>query len=367
MTAQTALNAAHRALGARMVEFGGWDMPLNYGSQVEEHHAVRQDAGMFDVSHMTVVDLRGERVRDFLRQLLANDIDKLKLRGKALYSCMLNERGGVIDDLIVYYLADAFYRVVVNAATRDKDLAWISKKAKAYDVEVRDRAELAMIAVQGPQARARVQALVAEDARGVLEKLGKFRALPEVRGPGGMTLFVARTGYTGEDGYEIILSSTDAPALWQALLDAGVRPAGLGARDSLRLEAGMNLYGQDMDEDVTPWEAGLGWTVALDGERDFIGRAALEAQQREGVPREMIGVLLEGKGVLRHGQPVLSDAGAGEIVSGGFSPTLGRSIGFARVPAGAGEALRVDLRGRELPLRRVKLPFVRDGQPLTAA
>ena len=361
MTKQTILNATHRAAGAKMVDFGGWDMPLHYGSQLEEHHAVRRDAGMFDVSHMTVVDLHGARTREFLRHLLANGIDKLKAPGKALYSCMLNERGGVIDDLIVYFLGEDFFRVVVNAATRDKDLAWIRKQAHAFAVSVTERAELAMIAAQGPNARAKVLGLLHADDRGRIGKLGKFVA-GEARGPGDMPLFVARTGYTGEDGFEIIVPEIDAVALWNALAAAGVAPAGLGARDTLRLEAGMNLYGQDMDEDITPWEAGLAWTVSLDAGRDFIGRAALEKQKEDGVPRELVGLLLEDKGVLRHGQRIVADSGEGEILSGIFSPTLGKSIAFARVPAGERDNLRVDIRGRELPVRVVKYPFVRDGR-----
>jgi aminomethyltransferase len=361
MSKQTILNATHRAAGAKMVDFGGWDMPLNYGSQIEEHHAVRRDAGMFDVSHMTVVDLHGARCREFLRKLLANSVDKLKTRGKALYSCMLNERGGVIDDLIVYFLGEDFFRVVVNASTRDKDLAWIEKQAQPFGVEVTERPDLAMIAVQGPNARAKVLGLLNAEDRPRIEKLGKFVAA-EARGPGGMELFVARTGYTGEDGFEIMVPEAQAVGLWNALAAAGVTPAGLGARDTLRLEAGMNLYGQDMEEDITPWEAGLAWTVALDESRDFIGRAALEKQKAQGVPRELVGLVLEDKGVLRHGQRVLTDRGEGEILSGIFSPTLGKSVAFARVPAGARENLRVDIRGRELPLRVVKYPFVRDGK-----
>ena len=362
MTKQTILNATHRAAGAKMVDFGGWDMPLNYGSQIEEHHAVRRDAGMFDVSHMTVVDLHGARCREFLRHLLANDIDKLKKPGKALYSCMLNERGGVIDDLITYFLTEDFFRMVVNAATRDKDLAWIEKQAAAFGVKVTERPELAMIAVQGPNARTKVLALLDAGDRGRVEKLGRF-AVAEAHGPDGMPLFVARTGYTGEDGFEIIVPEQDAVTLWNALSTAGVHPAGLGARDTLRLEAGMNLYGQDMDEDTTPWEAGLAWTVSLDEGRDFIGRTALGKQKSDGVPRELIGVVMDDKGVLRHGQRVVTGKGDGEILSGIFSPTLGKAIAFARVPAGARDDLRADIRGRELPLRTVKYPFVRDGQP----
>ncbi|HEY4529664.1 MAG TPA: glycine cleavage system aminomethyltransferase GcvT [Luteimonas sp.] len=362
MTRKTILNDSHRALGAKMVDFGGWDMPINYGSQIEEHHAVRRDAGMFDVSHMTVVDLRGARVREFLRRLLANSIDKLKVQGKALYTCMLDGQGGVIDDLIVYNLGDDFQRLVVNAGTRDKDLAWINAQAEGFDIEVRERDDLAMIAVQGPQARARVVGLVHADDRAAIEKLGRF-ASRDVRSVDGAPLFIARTGYTGEDGFEVALPEEHAVAFWDALVAAGVKPAGLGARDTLRLEAGLPLYGQDMDESVTPYEAGLGWTVSLDEGRDFNGRAALEAQQARGDARQVIGLVMDEKGVLRHGQKVLAGSGEGEILSGTFAPTIGKSIALARIPAGEPGEVRVDIRGREVPVRVVAWPFVRDGQP----
>jgi aminomethyltransferase len=356
MSQATPLNATHRALGAKMVDFGGWDMPIHYGSQLEEHHAVRRDAGMFDVSHMTVVDLRGARTREFLRHLVANNVDKLKTPGKALYTCMLTPEGGVIDDLIVYFLADDFFRLVVNAATRDKDLAWISRQASAFEVSVTERPELAMVAVQGPNARAKVHGLLSDATRAKAEKLGKFAA---VEGDG---LFIARTGYTGEDGYEIVVPEGEVVALWNRLKDAGVAPAGLGARDTLRLEAGMNLYGQDMDESVSPYEAGLAWTIALDAGRDFIGRAALEQQKAAGVPRQTIGLVLDDKGVLRHGQRVVTANGDGEILSGTFSPSLAKGIALARVPAGAPGEVAVDIRGKLVPVRVVKYPFVRDGE-----
>ncbi|WP_242111462.1 glycine cleavage system aminomethyltransferase GcvT [Luteimonas aquatica] len=366
MSQKTVLNDAHRALGARMVDFGGWDMPLNYGSQIEEHHQVRRDAGMFDVSHMTVVDLRGERVREFLRQLVSNSVDKLKKPGKALYTCMLNAQGGVIDDLIVYYLDESWFRIVVNAATREKDLAWILAQAAPFGIEVRERPELAMIAVQGPNAREKALGLIAEADGERIGKLGKFAA-GEAKTREGIEVFVARTGYTGEDGFEIIVPEQQAVALWDALLAAGVKPAGLGARDTLRLEAGMNLYGQDMDESVSPYEAALAWTIALDEvepgtPRAFTGREALEKQKAGGVPRQMIGLVMDEKGVLRHGQKVLTAGGEGEILSGTFSPTLGKAIAFARVPAGETGEVRVDIRGKEVPVRVVKFPFVRDGQ-----
>ncbi|MFZ7095848.1 glycine cleavage system aminomethyltransferase GcvT [Luteimonas dalianensis] len=361
MLRRTVLNDTHRAQGAKMVDFGGWDMPLNYGSQIEEHHQVRRAAGMFDVSHMTVIDLSGPQARGFLRRLLANSIDKLKKPGKALYSCMLNEQGGVIDDLIVYLLGEDNYRIVSNAATRDKDMAWIEAQAKGFDVQVRERPELAIIAVQGPQARDAVIGLVADGDRERVTALGKFAAL-DVASAEGVPLFIARTGYTGEDGFEVVLPEDGAVAFWNALAEAGVKPAGLAARDTLRLEAGMNLYGQDMDEEVTPYVAALGWTVSLDEGRDFIGRQVLEQQKAAGVPQQLVGLVMDERGVLRHGQRVLTDAGEGQVLSGTFSPTIGKAIAFARVPAGEPGQVRVDLRGREVPLRLVRYPFVREGQ-----
>ena len=359
MTQQTVLNPTHRALGAKMVDFGGWDMPIHYGSQIDEHHQVRRDAGMFDVSHMTVVDLEGARVREFLRHLLANSVDKLQKPGKALYSCMLNPQGGVIDDLIVYFISETWFRMVVNASTRDKDLAWLGEQARGFDVQVNERPELGIVAVQGPNARAKVAGLLVEGERESVMKLGRFAAR-KGKAMSGAELFIARTGYTGEDGFEVIVPNEAITGFWNALLEAGVKPAGLGARDTLRLEAGMNLYGQDMDEAVSPFEAALDWTIALDEGRNFIGRAALEAQRAAGVPRRMVGLVMDEKGVLRHGQKVLTDAGEGEILSGTFSPTIGKAIAFARVPAAASDAVRVDIRGREVPVRVVKFPFVRD-------
>jgi aminomethyltransferase len=357
MSKRTILNDAHRRLGARMVDFGGWDMPLNYGSQLEEHHQVRRDAGMFDVSHMTVIDLRGDHVRAFLRFLLANNVDKLALPGKALYTCMLDTAAGVIDDLIVYYVEPSFFRTVVNAATRDKDIAWIETQAKPFGVSVVERRDLAIIAVQGPNARERVHGLLHASDQPRVAALARFAACDAG------ALFVSRTGYTGADGYEILVPEHSAEALWLKLLDAGVKPCGLGARDTLRLEAGLNLYGQDMDETTTPLEAGLAWTVALDPpERDFIGRKALEAQRSAGVPRQFVGLVMDEKGVLRHGQRVSTAAGPGEILSGGFSPTLGKSIAFARVPAGELGSATVDIRGREVAVSVVKPPFVRSGK-----
>ena len=366
MTDKTVLNDTHRALGAKMVDFGGWDMPIHYGSQIDEHHQVRRDAGMFDVSHMTVVDLAGARVREFLRRLVANSVDKLQKPGKALYTTMLNPQGGVIDDLIVYFMSEDWFRLVVNAATREKDVAWITEQAKAFDVEVRERPEFGMVAVQGPNARDKVIGLLREQDRAPASKLGRFAAR-EAQTTDGIEVFVARTGYTGEDGFEVIVPESSTVAFWNALLEAGVKPAGLGARDTLRLEAGMNLYGQDMDETVTPYEAALAWTVSLDdapdgSPRDFIGRDVLEAQKASGAARQMIGLVMDEKGVLRHGQKVLTVNGDGEILSGTFSPSIGKAIAFARVPAGEPGEVRVDIRGREVPVRVVKFPFVREGK-----
>lgn len=359
MGKHTPLYDAHVAAGARLVDFGGWDMPVNYGSQIEEHHAVRRDAGMFDVSHMTVLDLEGAHTRDFLRKLLANDINKLRESGKALYSCMLNERGGVIDDLITYFLRDAWYRMVVNAATHDKDLAWIEQHAKSFGVKLAER-DLAMIAVQGPQAREKAARVL---PAGLRERALALKPFTSVADEG---LFVARTGYTGEDGFEIMVPAQQAPQFWQALAAEGIKPCGLGARDTLRLEAAMNLYGQDMDENVTPLESGLAWTIAWEPEdRSFIGRAALEAERDAGPKRKLAGLVLEDKGILRAHQKVICDGlGKGEITSGTFSPTLERSIALARVPVAASGEVKVDIRGKLCRARVVKPPFVRNGKIL---
>ena len=360
MGLRTPLYDTHVAAGARMVDFGGWDLPVNYGSQIEEHHAVRRDAGMFDVSHMCVVDLRGPRVREFLRRLLANDVAKLTQSGKALYSCMLREQGGVIDDLIVYFMDDEWFRMVVNAGTRDKDLEWIRIHAGGYQVSVEPRFDLAMIAVQGPHARQKAaQAIDPAIAARALE-LGAFFGLAADH------WFVARTGYSGEDGWEIMLPAHEAPEFWQRFNAAGIAHCGLGARDTLRLEAGMNLYGNDMDESHHPLESGLAWTVAFEpAGRDFVGRAALEVVRVAGKSAKFVGLLLEDRGVLRgHQRVVVPGLGDGEITSGSFSPTLERSIGFARVPRATGAEVQVDIRGKLLRARVVKLPFVRNGRVL---
>jgi aminomethyltransferase len=354
---RTPLNAMHRALDAKLVDFGGWEMPLHYGSQIAEHHHVRRDAGMFDVSHMLAIDVEGAGAREFLLRLLANDVGRL-VPGKALYSCMLNPHGGVIDDLIVYLRGEGRYRVVVNAATAEGDLAWMRQMAsqKPGTAELRPRRDLAMIAVQGPEARDRTWRALPQ-TRAASTGLAPFTA---AEGDG---FFVARTGYTGEDGFELMVPAERAEAAWNALREAGVSPAGLGARDTLRLEAGMNLYGEDMDAAVTPLECGLAWTVDLDGERDFMGRRAL----REKPPKmRAIGLLLGERGVLRSHQVVETPHGPGLVTSGTFSPTLQASIALARVPlsAGFGEPVRVNVRDRWLRATTVKYPFVRRGRSL---
>jgi len=357
MGRRTPLYQQHLEAGARTVDFGGWDMPVHYGSQIEEHHAVRRDAGMFDVSHMCVVDIRGAGSRAFLSRLLANDIARLTVAGKALYTCMLREDGGVLDDLIVYYLEAGFFRAVVNAATADKDIDWMSRHAAEHGVDIVPRRDLAIVAIQGPKARERATGVLPADCRGPAPALEAFFATRCGE------WFVARTGYTGEDGFEVVLPATEAAGFWAALVAAGVKPCGLGARDTLRLEAGMNLYGSDMDESVTPLESGLAWTVAMKDARDFVGRPALEAQKAAGVPRKLVGLLLEERGVLRAHQKVrVEGGGEGELTSGTFSPTLERSIGLARVPAGTGERVQVEIRGKLLAARVVKPPFVRHGE-----
>ena len=358
MGQKTPLYNAHVAMGAKLVDFAGWDMPIHYGSQIEEHHAVRQSAGMFDVSHMTVVDLIGEKTRDFLRYLLANNIDKLQEKGKALYRCMLKPDGGVIDDLIVYYLTETWFRLVVNSSTRDKDLAWIEEQAKAFQLDIIEQPQLAMIAVQGPEAREKVLPLLDDAGRDAAAELSLFYAV-EIE-----DWLVARTGYTGEDGFEIMLPDTDAEVFWNALAEAGVKPCGLGSRDTLRLEAGMNLYGTDMDESVSPLVSGLGWTVGWKPEdRDFIGREALESERTAGPASKFVGLLLEDRGVLRnHQKVVVENGGEGEITSGSFSPTLGRSIALARVPANTGDHCQVEIRGKLLAARVVRPPFARNGK-----
>ncbi|WP_105736261.1 glycine cleavage system aminomethyltransferase GcvT [Cronobacter dublinensis] len=363
MAQQTPLYEQHNLCGARMVDFHGWMMPLHYGSQIDEHHAVRNDAGMFDVSHMTIVDLRGARTRDFLRYLLANDVAKLTQPGKALYTAMLNASAGVIDDLIVYFMTEDYFRLVVNSATREKDLAWINEHAEHYGVAVTVRDDLSLIAVQGPNAKAKAATLFNEAQRKAVEGMKPFFGVQADE------LFIATTGYTGEAGYEIAMPNEKAAGFWSQLVEAGVKPCGLGARDTLRLEAGMNLYGQEMDEGVSPLAANMGWTIAWQPEdRDFIGRDALEAQRENGT-EQLVGLVMTEKGVLRNDLPVRftdaqGNACEGIITSGTFSPTLGYSIALARVPAGIGDTAIVQIRNREMPVKVTKPVFVRAGKPV---
>ncbi|MBL4611279.1 glycine cleavage system aminomethyltransferase GcvT [Halopseudomonas sp.] len=357
MGLRTPLYQQHLAAGAKMVDFGGWDMPLNYGSQMEEHHQVRRDVGMFDVSHMTVVDVTGSEAKAFLRYLLANDVERLTTAGKALYSGMLNEAGGVVDDLIVY-LAENGYRLVVNAATREKDLAWMNSKAEGYAVHLHERDDLAMIAVQGPRALEVAAGVVSADRAALINDLKPFQGLPNG------DWFIGRTGYTGEDGLEIILPADQAAGFWDALLAAGCRPCGLAARDTLRLEAGMNLYGMDMDDTVSPLAANMGWTIAWEPvERDFVGRKALEAQRAAGDQPRQVGLVMSERAVLRgHQKVIVEGIGEGEITSGTFSPTLGCSIALARVPRATGDSAQVEIRGKLMDVRVIKPGFVRNGK-----
>ena len=358
----TSLNQVHRDMNAKMVDFGGWDMPLHYGSQLDEHHSIRKDAGMFDVSHMLAVDIKGENSRDFLRQLFANNVDKLIQPGKALYTCMLNPEGGVIDDLIIYFLSESWFRIVVNAGTSEKDISWIQTQRNelAPELKITPRRDLSMIAVQGPNARAKVWNAI-PGSQVATEDLKLFQSIMFEQ------YFIARTGYTGEDGFEITLPESDAKNLWNSLYAAGVAPAGLGARDTLRLEAGMNLYGQDMDETTNPLESGLSWTVDLKSERNFIGKKELLKIQAR---YQLFGLLLLDRGVLRSHQKVSSqqnsESSVGEITSGGFSPTLNSSIALARlsVQVSIGDEVHVLIRDKALRARVVKYPFVRNGKSL---
>ncbi len=356
MSRQTPLHARHLELKARMVDFAGWEMPLHYGSQIEEHHAVRRECGLFDVSHMRPLDIRGEGARPFLQRLLANDVAKLDTTGRALYSCMLHEGGGVIDDLIVYFITDTWFRLVLNAGCADKDIAWIETQRDAFapGLSLSPRFDLAMLAVQGPKAQARLNQAM-PGVEGLTRSLRPFHSALVGE------MLLARTGYTGEDGFEVMLPARAAPFFWQALVEAGAHPCGLGARDTLRLEAGMNLYGQDMDERTTPFESGLGWTVALSEGRDFIGRKALLRLPRE---RQLIGLVLNERGVPRAHQVVHTALGPGAVTSGGYSPSLDAGIALARVPAGVapGDTVEVEIRDRRLKARVVQYPFVRNGK-----
>lgn len=359
MGQRTPLYDLHLALGAKMVDFGGWDMPLHYGSQVEEHHQVRRDCGVFDVSHMTVIDVSGPQAKAWLQYLLANDVERLQSNGRALYSAMLNERGGIVDDMIVYRQADG-YRLVVNAATRDQDLAWMQAQIGQFQVTLHERSDLAMLAIQGPHARQKIAELVSQPRATLIQQLKPFE------GHYDGDWFIARTGYTGEDGLEIAMPADQAPGFFNDLVGAGISPIGLGARDTLRLEAGMNLYGQDIHQDVSPLASNMAWSIAWEpAARQFIGRAALEAERSAGVQHKLVGLVLEERGVLRAHQVVrIADVGEGEITSGSFSPTLSKSIALARLPMATADRAEVEIRGKWYPVRVVKPTFVRHGKTL---
>lgn len=358
MIKETPLFKQHQLLGAKLIEFSGWQMPLHYGSQLAEHMAVREKVGIFDVSHMNIVDIHGENAKTYLRYLLANDVDKLKTRGKALYGCMLNEAGGIKDDLIVYWLGSGAYRLILNAGTREKDLNWLCTQAKAFPaLYFVERTDLSLLALQGPLAAETIFKVFPE----VADNLGALKPFSSLLSN---EILIARTGYTGEDGFEIAISSKEVLSLFQHLLELGVQPCGLGARDTLRLEAGMHLYGTDLDEDTSPLESGLAWTVAWEPKgRAFIGRKALEAKRSDPNQKRWVGLILRPKGVLRNHLRVRLEGGReGEITSGGFSPVLKQGIGFARLPEGHEKECLVEIRGKWLPVEIVSLPFVRFGK-----
>ena len=359
MGLRTPLYDSHLAAGAKMVDFGGWDMPLHYGSQIEEHHQVRRDVGIFDVSHMGVVDIAGADASPWLQYLLANDVARLQEPGKALYTAMLNPSGGILDDLIVYRLDDG-YRLVVNAGTRERDLAWMRQQIGSRAVTVTERHELAMIAVQGPRARDVCASVISDSRAALVSTMEPFHGMPDGH------WFIASTGYTGEDGLEIMLPASEAPALWRALSEAGCTACGLGARDTLRLEAGLNLYGADIDEQTSPLAANMAWTIAWEpAARDFIGRQALEAQRQAGDQPKQVGLVLNQRAILRGGQQVRIDGvGEGVITSGSFSPSLGCSIALARVPRATADTATVDIRGKPLAVRVIRPGFVRNGKQL---
>lgn len=372
---RTPLYQSHVDNNGKIVDFSGWELPIHYGSQIDEHEAVRTDAGMFDVSHMVITDVEGAEAKAWLQKLLANDVAKLKTVGKALYSGMLNAEGGIIDDLIVYLMNEdeTQYRIISNAATRDKDLAQFNKVAENFEVALTERPELAILAIQGPNAVTKLKQ-AKPSWSDILDGLKPFVGA-DLADTEAADWFVARTGYTGEDGVEVILPGDNAAEFYQLMLDQGVKPAGLGARDTLRMEAGMNLYGHDMDETISPYECNMGWTLALKDDRDFVGREALTAKRQQakdnGTAMKQVGLLLETRGVLREGMTVSINQGTdkettGIITSGTYSPSLEQSIAIARIPESVTDedTVQVDLRGKGkfVDVRVLKLPFVRNGE-----
>ncbi|HBL30000.1 MAG TPA: glycine cleavage system aminomethyltransferase GcvT [Acidobacteria bacterium] len=351
---RTPLYACHVELGARLVDFAGWEMPVQYTGVIEEHRAVRTAAGLFDVSHMGEVRVRGAGAEAFLQRLTPNDVAKL-VPGRAHYSGLLTEEGTYVDDLLVYRLAADDFLVVVNASNAPRDFAWIAERAGG-EVEVTDECDRwALIALQGPKALEILEPLA--PGASALRYYGFRQGTVD-----GRPALISRTGYTGEDGFELYVDPEHAVALWRRLVDAGAAPAGLGARDTLRLEAAMALYGHEIDEKTTPWEAGLDWVVKLD-KGDFSGRAALVAQKEAGAPRRLVGFEVEGRGIARQGHTVLAGGTAvGVVTSGTWSPTFEKALGLAYVPpalAAPGTALTLDVRGKALAARVVPTPFYR--------
>jgi len=349
---KTPLYQSHLDAGAKLVDFHGWQLPIHYGSQIDEHHCVRQSAGVFDVSHMTIIDIVGNEAQAWLRSVLTNDVVKLDT-SQALYSCLCNEQGGVLDDLIAYKLTDNRFRLIVNAGTRDKDISWLQAHSRK-GVELELPTGLAMLAVQGPEAEAKL--ISAMDSLAIyldIGTLGRFSAVEK------SDWFIARTGYTGEDGFEIILPAEQAPVLFAALLDKGVRACGLGARDTLRLEAGMCLYGQDLDEQHTPMQSGIGWAVDVrDPERHFIGRDVLYEQKTTGTAIHQVALVLPQRGIMRAGQPIQrAGQSIGVVTSGSFSPTLQKSIALARVNKPVIGGCDVLIRDKPFAVDTAELPF----------
>jgi aminomethyltransferase len=357
----TPLFSTHQDLKANIVDFAGYAMPLHYGSQIEEHHAVRQAAGIFDVSHMGVVEITGARCVEYLRYVLANDVNKL-VDGQALYTCLLNYEAGIIDDLIVYRCNPEYFRIVMNASRRVIDFAWFQLQAQAFGVNLNLREDVALLALQGPEALNRLDKMLGSDLKSQLKTFHFVMQTPHLP----FEHMIARTGYTGEDGVEIILSAKEAATFWQRCMEAGFKPCGLAARDTLRMEAGLNLYGQDMDEQTHPLESNLAWTIAWqDEQRDFIGRSALSAIKQAGVQRALVGLILNDRGVMRHHQRVRTLKGEeGIITSGGYSPTLACSIALARLPVDCGPEVMVEIRQQLCSARVTKPVFVRKGKPV---
>jgi aminomethyltransferase len=352
---QTPLHARHQALGAKIIDFGGWAMPVQYSGILDEHKTVRSAAGIFDVSHMGEVRFRGPRAAEALQKVVTNDVGALA-DGQAMYAFACLPTGGIVDDLFVYREHGDDFLIVINASNVDKDVAWFRQQAGSLCDVVDQSAETALLAVQGPKAVGLVQSLAAEPLAAARNRFGRATVA-------GVSVIAARTGYTGEDGFEIVVPAEQAVALWDKLLDAGaavgLKPIGLGARDTLRLEARMALYGNDIDEEHTPYEAGLAWAVKGKG---FIGEEALARQKAAGIPRKLVGFVMKERGTARHGYPIVDAAGnpIGVVTSGSLGPTVGANIGLGYVPAALdvpGTLLSIDCRGKRAAAEVVKGPF----------